>query len=172
MAPRCTAKKKKSRPRPKLKVGDRVRLSSKHRPFKKGYLPGGAEEVFVVQQVVPGPVVTYKLKDWDGTPLEGSFSEDVQKVTVPDRALLRVEKILRQRGRTMKVHWLGWPSKYDSWVPRSALKHKKRDPSCRVKLPCRVTYRNPSFPTMIPLSLRYVCQAIVYGRKMTDGKWD
>ena len=26
----------------------------------------------------------------------------------------------------MKVHWLGWPSKYDSWVPRSALKHKKK----------------------------------------------
>ena len=30
-------KRLKSRPRPKLKVGDRVRLSKKHRPFKKGY---------------------------------------------------------------------------------------------------------------------------------------
>lgn len=117
-------KRLKRRPRPKLKVGDRVRLSKKHRPFKKGYLPGWTEEVFVVQRVVPGPVVTYKLKEWDGTPLEGSFyEEDVQKVTVPNEALFRVEKILQRRGRLVKVRWLGWPKKYDSWIPRSALKH-------------------------------------------------
>ena len=36
-------KRLKRRPRPKLKVGDRVRLSTKHRPFKKGYLPGWTE---------------------------------------------------------------------------------------------------------------------------------
>ena len=117
-------KRLKQCPRPKLKVGDRVRLSKKHRPFKKGYLPGWTEEVFVVQRVVPGPVVTYKLKEWDGTPLEGSFyEEDVQKVTVPNEALFRVEKTLQRRGRMVKVHWLGWPKKYDSWVPRSSLKH-------------------------------------------------
>ena len=48
-------KRLKSHPLPKLKVGDRVRLSKKHCPFKKGYLPGWTEEVFVVQRVVPGP---------------------------------------------------------------------------------------------------------------------
>ena len=31
-----------------LKVGDRVRLNKKHRPFQKGYLPGWTEEVFFV----------------------------------------------------------------------------------------------------------------------------
>ena len=35
----------KRRPRRKLKVGDRVPLSKKHRPFKKGYLPGWTEAV-------------------------------------------------------------------------------------------------------------------------------
>ena len=41
-------------------------------------------------------MVTYKLEEWDGTPLEGCFYEkDVQKVTVPDDALFRVEKILQ-----------------------------------------------------------------------------
>ena len=40
--------------------------------------------MFVVQPVVPGPVVTYKLKERDGTPLEGSFyKEDVQKSPYP-----------------------------------------------------------------------------------------
>ncbi|CAH3179130.1 unnamed protein product, partial [Porites lobata] len=33
-------------PPPKCRVGDRVRLNKKHRPFKKGYLPGWTEEVF------------------------------------------------------------------------------------------------------------------------------
>ena len=117
-------KRMKRRPRPKLKAGDRVRLSKKHRPFKKGYLPGWTEEVFVVQRVVPGAVVTYKLKEWDGTPLEGSFyEEDVQKVTVPNEALFRVEKMVQQRAQMVKVRWLGWPKKYDSWVPRSALRN-------------------------------------------------
>ena len=117
-------KRMKRHPRPKLKAGDRVRLSKKHSPFKKGYLPGWTEEVFVVQRVVPGPVVTYKLKEWDGMPLEGSFyEEDVQKVTVPNEALFRVEKMVQQRPRMVKVHWLGWPKKYDSWVPRSALRN-------------------------------------------------
>ena len=33
-------------PPPKCQVGDRVRLNKKHRPFKKGYLPGWTEEVW------------------------------------------------------------------------------------------------------------------------------
>ena len=79
-------------------MGDRVRLSKKHCPFKKGYLPGWMEEILIVIRVVRGPVVTYKLEDWDGTPLEGSFYEqDVQKVTVPDNTLLRVERFYNER---------------------------------------------------------------------------
>ena len=50
-------KRLKQYPRPKLKVGDRVRLS------KKGYLPGWTEEVFIVRRVVRGPVVTYQLEE-------------------------------------------------------------------------------------------------------------
>ena len=50
-----------------------MRLSKKHRPFKKGYLLGWTEDVFIVRRAVQGPVVTYQLEEWDGTPLEGSF---------------------------------------------------------------------------------------------------
>ena len=71
-----------------------MNLSKKHRPFKKGYLLGWTEDVFIVRRVVRGPVVTYQLEEWDGTPLEGSFYEqDVQKVTVSNNALFQVEKI-------------------------------------------------------------------------------
>ena len=62
--PRLKGKKK-----PKFKVGDRVRLNKIHRTFEKGYLPGWTEEVFVVHRVVPGPVPTYKIREWDDTPV-------------------------------------------------------------------------------------------------------
>ena len=39
-------------PPPKCRVGDRIRLNKKHRPFKKSYLPGWTEEVFVVTHVM------------------------------------------------------------------------------------------------------------------------
>ena len=62
--PRLKRKKKA-----KFKVGDRVRLNKIHRTFEKGYLPGWTEEVFVVHRVVPGPVPTYKIREWDETPV-------------------------------------------------------------------------------------------------------
>ena len=46
-----------------LKVGDRVRLNKKFRPFKKSYLLGWTEEVFVVRKVNKGTVPTYKLEE-------------------------------------------------------------------------------------------------------------
>ena len=79
-------------------MGDRVRLNKKHRPFKKGYLPGWTEEVFVVTHVRRHPVVTYRLSEWDGTPIKRTFYEpDVQKVQVSDDSLFRVESVETQR---------------------------------------------------------------------------
>ena len=93
-------------------------LNKKHRPFKKGYLPGWTEEVFVVTHVRRQPVVTYRLSERDGTPIKGTFYEpDVQKVQVSDDSLFRVEKVLKRKGRNVLVPWKGWPAKYDSWIP-------------------------------------------------------
>lgn len=58
---------------PVFKVGDKVRLNKKFRPFKKSYLPGWTEEVFEIRKVVPGKVTTYKVRELDETPLIGSF---------------------------------------------------------------------------------------------------
>ena len=56
--------------------------------FKKGYLPGWTEEVFIVSRVVPRSVVTYRIKEMADTPLEGTFySQDLQKVTISDNDL-------------------------------------------------------------------------------------
>lgn len=70
-----------------------MRLNKNHRVFQRAYLPGWREEVFVVQCIyTTKPVVTYKLTEWDGTPIKGTFYEqDVQKVLVRDDALFRVD---------------------------------------------------------------------------------
>ena len=101
--------------KPKFKVGDRVRLNKIHRTFEKGYLPGWTEEVFVVHRVVPGPVPTYKIHEWDDTPIKGTFyEEDLQKVHVSD--VFRIEKVLKREKDRWLVKWKGWPDKYNSWI--------------------------------------------------------
>ena len=108
---------KKKKKTPRLKVGDRVRLNEKFRTFKKGYLPGWTEEVFVVRSVKKGRVPTYKVDEWDGTQVKGTFyAEDLQKVTVEDDDLFRIDKIVRRKGDKVLVHWKGWPDKYDTWL--------------------------------------------------------
>ena len=105
-----------------LKVKDRVRLNKKFRQFKKGYLPGWTEEVFVVQRVIPGVVPTYKIEELNGTPLKGSFYEqDLQRVNVSEDDLFRVEKILKRKGNKVLVRWKNWADTYDSWIEKSAL---------------------------------------------------
>ena len=110
---RLAMSKKKAR----LKEGDRVRLNKKHRPFKKGYLPGWTEEVFLVTHVRETPLPAYRVTEWDGTPIKGTFyAEDLQKVDVDDTTLFRVEKVLKRSKGQLLVRWKGWPKKYDSWI--------------------------------------------------------
>jgi len=97
---RLYGKRLKGKKKPKFKVGDRVRLNKIHRTFAKGYLPGWTEEVFVVHRVVPGPVPTYKIREWDDTPVQGTFyEEDLQKVHVSD--VFRIEKVLKRQKKSM-----------------------------------------------------------------------
>ena len=104
--------------KPKCQLRDKVRLNKTFRPFKKGYLPGWTEEVFLVQQIyTTQPVVTYKLTEWNGTPIKGTFyEEDVQKVSMSDNTLFRIDQVLKRKGKQVFVSWKGWPKEYNSWV--------------------------------------------------------
>ena len=94
-----------------------MRLNKIHRTFEKGYLSGWTEEVFVVHRVVPGVVPTYKIREWDDTPVKGTFYEvDLQKVHVSNQAMFRIEKVLKRQKGQVLVKWKGWPDKYNSWI--------------------------------------------------------
>ena len=59
----------------------------------------------------------------DDTPLEGTFySQDLQKVTVSDDDLYRVEKVLKRKGNKLLVRWKGWSDKYHSWIDKKDVK--------------------------------------------------
>ena len=65
----------------------------------------------LVQQIyTTQPVVTYKLKEWNGTPIKGTFyEEDVQKVVLPDDTLFHIDQVLKRKGKKVFVSWKGWP---------------------------------------------------------------
>ena len=71
--------------KPKLKVGDQVRLSMTRMRFRKGYLPGWTDELFQVAQVFRDNPPYYKIKDLQGEWLEGTFyEEELQKIYKKD----------------------------------------------------------------------------------------
>ena len=109
----------------KFKVGDQVRISKAKGVFEKGYLPNWSEEMFTVYKRIPRNPPVYKIKEYDGEELEGTFyEEELQRVqTKGDEEVYKIEKILKTRKRGKKVEyfvkWLGYPEKYNSWVLKS-----------------------------------------------------
>ena len=110
----------------KFEVGDQVRISKMKRTFEKGYLPNFSKEIFTVSQQIPRQPPVYKVKDYDQEELSGTFyNEELQKVIKEDD-VYEVEKILKKRGkgknREVFVKWLGYPAKFNSWIPASEVK--------------------------------------------------
>ena len=44
------------------------------------------------------------------------YEEDVQKVSLPDDLLFRIDQVLKRKGKQVFVSWKGWPKKCNSWV--------------------------------------------------------
>lgn len=111
-----------------LKVGEVVRINKTKRTFDKGYLPNWTTEVFKVVRVNKTHPVTFNLEDLGGEAIAGSFYlDEIQRIK--DDGIYEVESILDRRTRRVdgkairevKVHWLGYPSKFDSWIPATHL---------------------------------------------------
>ena len=105
----------------KYDVGDRVRMTMRRQPFKKGYLGRWSEEIFVIDARLPTVPVTYKLKDLADEAIKGKFYElEIQKVIKSDEDYFDVEKILKTRRRGGRIEylvkWVGYPSKFNSWT--------------------------------------------------------
>ena len=109
---------------PKYQVGDCVRISKAKRQFKKCYMANWTEGLFTTVDAHRSEPPVYRLADWHGKRLEGTFYEpELQKIVVSKDKIRRIEEILRwpNKRRGDFVKWFGWPASYNSWIDAKTL---------------------------------------------------
>ncbi|XP_041350753.1 uncharacterized protein LOC121369760 [Gigantopelta aegis] len=124
---------KKSDKSPKKKsnftseVGEKVRISHLRGKFDREYQEKWSGEIFSIERRYWSQNKDmYKLKDWGGDSIEGTFyATELQKVTENPDQVYRIQEVLKKRTRNKKkevlVKWLHWSSKYNSWIPEPDL---------------------------------------------------
>lgn len=111
-----------------IQVGDLVRINKTKRTFDKGYLPNWTTELFKVTKVNMTRPTTFSIQDLAGEHIEGTFYDSEIQV-IKDDHIYEIESVLDRRttrkgGKTLreiKVHWKGYPKKFDSWIPEQDL---------------------------------------------------
>ena len=79
--------------RAKFKIGDKVRILKKKGLFEKGFTPNWTEEVFTISKIQRPNPATYKITDYNGEEIQGTFYEqELQKIS---QEVFRIEKIVK-----------------------------------------------------------------------------
>lgn len=104
--------------KPKYKTGDYVRISKFKGRFEKGYETNWTTEIFRIKSIQYTHPITYILEDHEHNIIQGAFYEpEIQRVKHPNIYL--VEKILKRRGNSVYVKWLGFSDKYNEWIDKN-----------------------------------------------------
>ena len=98
----------------KFSIGDNVRITKKKKIFDKVYTERWTEDVFKISKIQFTIPVTYKITDYNGEEIQGSFYEQELQKTKHD--IFRIEKIIRQQGNKSLVKLLGYNDWIKSWV--------------------------------------------------------
>ena len=123
-------KKKLKGIRYQFKVGDRVRTTYVRNAFQREYSSRWTAEIFKIDRryMRQGQPI-YKLVDWFDEPVEGTFyQKELQKVESTDDDIFKIDKVLKYKGtgrnKQAYIQWLGWPKKFNSWIPASNIIEK------------------------------------------------
>ena len=103
----------------KISIGDNVRITKKKKIFDKVYTQRWTEEVFKISKIQLTIPVTYKITDYDGEEIQGSFYEQELQKTTQDT--FRIEKVLKRKGDKSLVKWVGYNDSFNSWVDNKAM---------------------------------------------------
>ena len=112
----------------KLRLGQTVRISHVRNIFDREYSQKWTGEIFkITTRFKRDGLPVYKVEDWDGEPIQGTFyQQELQAITVDENTEYHVDKILQKRTKNKQkqvlVRWLHWPKKYDSWIPENDVK--------------------------------------------------
>ena len=103
-------------------VGDQVRVTYKRTPFHRGYQENYTEEIFTIFRRYKTHPPRYKLKDYKGEVIKGSFYEpELQKAYVNEDTVYNIEKVIRyktvNKQKRALVRWSGYDKEHDSWIP-------------------------------------------------------
>jgi len=103
--------------KPRYASGDTVCIAVGRRPFAKGYTAKWSRELFEISSRLPTVPVTYA----NGEPIKKFYEQELQKVERSGNEHFIIDKIRKTRRGTdgrvrYYVSWVGYPSKFDSWV--------------------------------------------------------
>ena len=82
--------------------------------FDKGYTQRWTEEVFKISKIQLTIPVTYKITDYNGGEMQGSFYE--QELQKTSQKTFPIEKVLKRQGDKDLVKWMGYPQSFNSWI--------------------------------------------------------
>ena len=105
--------------RAKFKTGDKVRIFKKEGLFEKGFSPNWTEEVFTVSKIRRTNPVTYKITDYNGEEIQGTFYE--QELQKTSQEVCSIEKIVKKGKTRPLVKWKGYPASFNSWIDNKDL---------------------------------------------------
>lgn len=106
----------------KYSLGDKVRISKLRGLFRKGYEQTFTDEYFTIAERLARDPPVYRLLDCGGETVKGTFYEpELQLVIIDKHKTFKIEKTLLRkkfgRKNMVLVKWLGWPEKFNSWIP-------------------------------------------------------
>ena len=106
-----------------LKINDAVRVSRYPSTFLKSYTKNFSTEYFFIDSVERTRPVVYRLRDLAGVKIKGTFyQEELKKISVDPNASFEIEAVLAEEGNKVLVKYLGWPSKFNEWLPKKQVK--------------------------------------------------
>ena len=97
----------------KFSLGDKVRITRKNEPSRKGIHRDGLRK-FLVSDVRYTDPTAYKIVDYNNEEIKGSFYQpELQKTT---QEMFRIEKVIRRKCNKSVVKWLGYPDSFNFWI--------------------------------------------------------
>ena len=69
--------------------------------------------------------MTYKITDYNGEEIQGSFYEQELQKTL--QGTFRIEKVLKRQGDKSLVKWMGYPKSFNSWIDTKAMANLTTD---------------------------------------------
>ena len=98
-----------------------IRSEWRKQGYQRGYQQQYSDEIFTVVKLIPRNPPVYKIVNFNGNPIKGTFyKKELQRVYKDRNSEYEIEKIFKKRKRNGKtqylVRWVGYPSEFDSYV--------------------------------------------------------